>query len=89
MDRTSSPATSSSRMPVLRNIQIIGEATKHIPDDVRARMPGIEWKKMAGMRDWLAHVYYRINPDIVWGVIETKIPELLRALRAFKDENKA
>ena len=52
-------------------------------------MPGIEWKKMAGMRDWLTHVYDRVDPDIVWGVVETRIPELLRALRAFQDENKA
>ena len=62
---------------VLRNIEIIGEATKNLPDDVRARMPGIEWKKIAGMRDWLSHVYYRVDPDIVGEVVETNIPELL------------
>ena len=72
---------------VLRNIEIIGEATKNLPDDVRARMPGIEWKKIAGMRDWLSHVYYRVDPDIVGEVVETSIPELLRTLQAFQDEN--
>ncbi|AGA25216.1 HepT-like ribonuclease domain-containing protein [Singulisphaera acidiphila] len=72
---------------VLRNIEIIGEATKNLPDDVRAQMPGIEWKKIAGMRDWLSHVYYRVDPDIVWDAVETKVPELLRTLQAFKDEN--
>jgi uncharacterized protein with HEPN domain len=46
---------------VLRNIEIIGEAVKHLPDDVRARMTSIEWKKIAGMRDWLSHVYYRVD----------------------------
>ncbi len=71
---------------VLRNIEIIGEATKNLPDDARARMPGIEWKKIAGMRDWLSHVYYRVDPDIVWDVVETKIPELLRAIQSFKGE---
>ena len=71
---------------VLRNIEIIGEATKNLPDDARARMPGIEWKKIAGMRDWLSHVYYRVDPDIVWEVVDTKIPELLRAVQGFKDE---
>ena len=50
---------------VPRNIQIIGEATRHVPDDVQARMPAIEWKKMAGMRDWLTNVYDRVDPDIV------------------------
>jgi uncharacterized protein with HEPN domain len=72
---------------VLRNITIIGEATKHLPDDVRVRIPGVEWKKIAGMRDWISHVYYRVDLDIVWDAVENKIPELLRALQAFKDQN--
>jgi uncharacterized protein with HEPN domain len=72
---------------VLRNIEIIGEATKNLPDDVRAEITGIEWKKIAGMRDWLSHVYYRVDPDIVWDVVETKIPELLRAIQGFKDKD--
>jgi uncharacterized protein with HEPN domain len=72
---------------VLRNLEIIGEATKNLPDGVRARMPGIEWKKIAGMRDWISHVYYRVDDEIVWDAVETKVPELLRTLRAFKDED--
>ena len=74
---------------VLRNIEIIGEAAKHVPNDVRARMPGIEWKKIAGMRDWISHVYYRVDDDIVWDAVDTKIPELLRTLQAFKDETQS
>ena len=50
---------------VLRNVEIIGEATKHLPNDVRAKMPGIAWKKIAGMRDWISHVYYRVDDEIV------------------------
>lgn len=73
---------------VLWNIEVIGEAAKNLPDDVRARMPGIEWKKVAGMRDWISHVYYRVDDDIVWDVIEHKIPELLCALRAFRGDEK-
>jgi len=72
---------------VLRNIEIIGEATKHIPDDVRKQMPGIEWKKIAGMRDWISHVYYRVDDAIVWDTVETKVPKLLRTLQIFKTEN--
>ena len=74
---------------VLRNIEIIGEATKHIPDELRARMPGIEWKKIAGMRDWISHVYYRVDDEIVWDAIRNNIPELLRTLQNFKDERQA
>ena len=68
---------------VLRNIEIIGEATKHIPREWHARMPRVEWKKIAGMRDWIAHVYDRVDPDIVRDAIEVKIPDLLRTLRGF------
>jgi uncharacterized protein with HEPN domain len=71
---------------VLRNIAVIGEAAKQIPDEVRARMPGIEWRKIAGMRDWISHVYYRVDDDIVWDVVENKIPDLLAVLRDFKGQ---
>ena len=50
-------------------------------------MPGIEWKKIAGMRDWISHVYYRVDPEIVWDAVDNKVPDLLRTLQAFKDEN--
>jgi uncharacterized protein with HEPN domain len=70
---------------VLQNLEFIGEATKHLPDDVRARMPVIEWKKIAGMRDMLSHVYYRVDPGIVWDVVQNKVPELLRTLEGFLD----
>lgn len=70
---------------VLRNIQIIGEATKNLSEEIRARMPEIEWKKIAGMRDWLSHVYFQVDPDIVWNVVEVKIPELLRAIERLED----
>lgn len=74
---------------VLRNIEIIGEATRNPPEDVRATMPGIERKKIAGMRDWLSHVDHAVDPDVVWEVVESKIPELLRAVQGFEDEDQA
>ncbi len=73
--------------PVVHCLLIVGEAAKRIPDDMRARMPGIEWKKIAGIRDWMVHAYFSIDSDILWNVVEFKVPELLRALQNFKDEN--
>jgi uncharacterized protein with HEPN domain len=72
---------------VVRNIQIVGEAAKHIPLEVRLKMPDIEWRKIAGMRDLIVHAYFGIDPDILWLTVEAKVPELLRTLQAFKVEN--
>ncbi len=68
---------------VVRNIQIVGQAAKQIPLEVREKMPDVEWKKIAGMRDSVVHAYFGIDPDIVWLTVETKIPELLSAARTF------
>ncbi len=62
---------------VLRNLQIIGEAVKNIPDDVRNRNPDIEWRKIAGLRDVLAHTYFQIENEIIWDVIKNKVKPLL------------
>lgn len=70
---------------VLRNLEIIGEAAKRIPPDVREKMPQIEWTKMGAMRNWLAHAYFHVNADIVWDVVENKLPELEAAIRTFLD----
>jgi len=60
----------------VRSIEIIGEATKQIPDKLKQQYPHIEWKAIAGMRDRLIHDYFGIDYDIVWDVIINKIPPL-------------
>ena len=62
---------------VIRNLQIIGEAVKNIPDDVRELNPEIEWRKIAGLRDILAHAYFQIEDEIIWDVVQNKVPLLL------------
>lgn len=61
---------------VIRKFEIIGEATKNIPDKIRQTHPGIPWKEMAGMRDKLIHFYFGIKYDLVWRTIEDVIPEV-------------
>ena len=68
---------------VVRNLEIIGEAAKHVSDPLRTRLPGIEWRKIAGMRDMLAHAYFGIDNDILWDVVQNRIPGLADALAGY------
>lgn len=67
---------------VIRNLEIIGEAAKMIPESIRDEYPNIEWKKIAGLRDILAHHYFEVDLDIVWDILQNKLPTLERELRA-------
>jgi len=65
---------------VVRNLEIIGEAAKMIPESIRVEYPNIEWRKIAGLRDILAHHYFEVDLDIVWDLVQNKLPELERDL---------
>jgi uncharacterized protein with HEPN domain len=68
---------------LVRSLEIIGEATKKIPADVKATWNTIEWKSMAGMRDRLIHDYIGINYKIVWDVVKNKIPNIQTQISSF------
>jgi uncharacterized protein with HEPN domain len=61
---------------VIRNLEIIGEATKNISQDLKIRNSSIPWKQMAGLRDVLIHDYMGISLKIVWNVIQNELPKL-------------
>lgn len=65
----------------VRSIEIIGEASKRIPDDLKQKYSHLEWRAMAGMRDRLIHGYFGVDYDIVWDVVINKIPMLHRAIQ--------
>jgi uncharacterized protein with HEPN domain len=68
---------------VVRNLEIIGEAAKHVPDDLRRQVPGIDWRKVAAFRDVLAHAYHGIDDDVLWDVVREKVPALASQLTEF------
>jgi uncharacterized protein with HEPN domain len=61
---------------MVRSLEIIGEATKNLPNDFRENYPDVPWKQMAGMRDVLIHDYVGVDYDVVWDVITLQIPKL-------------
>lgn len=66
----------------VRNIELIGEAATHIPDDVRKQYPDIPWRMMVATRNQLIHGYLGIDNDILWNIISEDMSALLDALQA-------
>lgn len=61
---------------VIKRFENIGEATKHISEEIRAKYPEIPWKEMAGMRDKLIHFYFGVKHELVWTAIKSRIPAI-------------
>jgi len=61
---------------VIRKFEIIGEATKGLPEDLKEKYPEIPWREMAGFRDKLIHFYFGIKYELVWQAIKNRLPQL-------------
>jgi len=66
----------------VRSLEIIGEAAKKIPQNIRDEYPQIEWKKISGMRDRLIHDYGGVDYLIVWDVVKKRVPQLAPLIRS-------
>jgi uncharacterized protein with HEPN domain len=66
---------------IVRSLEVIGEAVKKLPMELRNAYPQVAWADMAGMRDVLIHHYFGVDYDIVWEVLEKEIPELQHELQ--------
>lgn len=71
---------------VVRSIEIIGEASKNIPDSVKAKYTELPWKKMTGMRDKLIHGYFGVNVETLWKAVKENIPPLKKSIQKMLED---
>lgn len=68
---------------VIRNLEILGEAAKRVPDEIRRQLPEVPWRRVAGLRDVLIHQYEGVDLEEVWKIVEKDLPLLKRQIDGF------
>ncbi len=71
---------------VVRCLEIIGEAVKNIPEDIRAKRPEVSWKDLAGLRDKCIHMYFEINHRRIWQVVKEDMPKYRAPIRSLIED---
>jgi uncharacterized protein with HEPN domain len=72
----------------VKMIEIIGEAARHIPDEVQTLMPDVEWQRIIGVRNVFVHGYFGITSDVLWDIVETSVPRLRGQIGTFIEANR-
>jgi uncharacterized protein with HEPN domain len=70
----------------VRSIEIIGEASKKLPDSLKSKYPDLPWKEITGMRDKLIHAYFGMDTETIWQTIKYNIPGLKQTIQKIKKE---
>ena len=79
-------ANETLRRAFVRSLEVIGEAVKNLPEEFRASHSEVEWRSIARMRDRLIHGYFGVDYQLVWDVVQEKLPELKRNIQSIIDK---
>lgn len=71
---------------VTRRLEIIGEAAKGIPEDLRSKYPTVPWRDITGARDVLVHEYFRIDLEMAWDMVQEDLPDLKREVERILEQ---
>lgn len=83
MERPAFLADEKTADAVVRNLEIIGEAAKQVPEDFKARHASVPWAQMAGLRNRIVHDYAGIDLELIWEIVGHSLPPLREQLKAF------
>jgi uncharacterized protein with HEPN domain len=87
LDQAAFVASGVNYDATLRNLELIGEAATHVPDEVRVANPQIPWRLIIATRNRLIHSYLGIDNDTLWSIVSSDVPALLPAMRALKKKS--
>lgn len=73
---------------IIRNFEIIGEASKNIPNDIQKKYPKIPWRKMVGLRNLIAHEYFGIDYEMIWEIAKNNLPQNRNDLKIMIEKEK-
>lgn len=88
MDETAFEADERTVDAVVRNLEIIGEAARGLPDDAITAASDVPWRQIRGMRNILAHEYFGVNRSIIWETVERRLPALKAAVERLLSEDR-
>lgn len=86
MDLVAFQADERTNMAVVRSLEVVGEAARHIPLAVRRRYPGVPWQKIISMRNIVIHDYPAVDLEVIWRTVRDDLPPLRAALTRLREE---